>query len=174
VSQDKLNDLIEAYRAEANKTVLDPLLPLAVLVDGFLVTRPTNLNEWFRPGIEAALDAGSHTIHSVATKTYWAELAKSKLPIEHIGEMLARPVAPARGFTAVLMTARDLGWGGGEPSYSDPRAEAVTMYRRACEAVKAVWDMLTSKEGTPPGDTEIQKLVEAASVGFHVLAAGHL
>jgi len=48
------------------------------------------------------------------------------------------------------------------------------MYRRACEAVKAVWDMLTSKEGTPPGDTEIQKLVEAASVGFHVLAAGHL
>ena len=48
------------------------------------------------------------------------------------------------------------------------------MYRCACEAVKAAWDVLTSKDKVPPGGTEMRMLIEAASVGFHVLAAGHL
>jgi hypothetical protein len=170
LSQNSLNSLFERYRAEAHKTMLDPLLPLAVLIDGFLVACPTDPKDWFKPGVQAAVDAESPINHSVTTQTYWAELANSKLPMERIGRILSTQVSPARGFFAVLMTARELGWGVGAPG----SAEAATIYWRACEAVKAAWDMLTLKDEVPPDDTEMRRLIEAASLGFHVLAAGHL
>jgi hypothetical protein len=175
-SQDKINELVEAYHSEVQRSILDPLLPLAVLVDGFLGVRPGNTTEWFRPGIEAALESLPVTGKSVATEAYWADLAESRLPVERIREMLTRTRGTSYGFPAVLMLARGLGWAVQEPNPSDPSMGAGAIYSRACEVVKTAWDMLNSERAVHLGDeeSEMRAIVETTSVGFYVLAAAIL
>jgi hypothetical protein len=171
-SQQTLNALINAYRGEAHESMLTPLLPLAVLVDGFLVAHPRDTSDWFKPAIEAALDNSS--LMCTAVEAYWISLTEDSQPVNRIREMLRGRAAATPGFTAVWTAARALGWTGGDTEPCDSEAEAGVVYRRACGAVKATWDVLTSKDGVPPGGTEMRRLAEAASVGFYVLAAGHL
>lgn len=176
-SQEDLNEQIAANHAEWRKSILDPLLPLAVLVDGFLVASSQDIqdiNEWFRPGIDAALDPSWPSGSSVATQAYWEELSESRPPVDRIGEMLTKCPSTARGFDAVLATARILGWGNGEANQGKPRAEAKAIHGRACGAVKEAWEALTLKDRKTPGEEEMRSLIEAASLGFHVLAAGCL
>jgi hypothetical protein len=171
-SQQSLNELIERYRGQAQKTILDPLLPLAVLIDGFVVAQPHNLTEWFRPGIDAALQASSQASHAADQQEYWDDLEESGSAVNRIGKILGKPVEPLCGSAAVLMRAKQIGWGTADPR--DVNSEARVIYAKACEAVKAVWSTLTSTEEVPGGETEMRRLIEAASVGFHVLAVGHL
>ena len=172
ISQEKLNELIETYRSDAHKSIIDPLLALAVLADGFLVTNQQDAVEWFRPGIGAALEAWPSTGDSVTAEKYWTQLAESGPAMDRLREMLDDPAKATPGFAAVMTAARRL-WPDADDQ-SDHRSQAVLVYRRACAAVKSAWDALTSKEGVPLDGTEMRGLVETASIGFHVLAAGHL
>jgi len=173
-SQHNLNSLIAVYRTEAHESLLTPLLPLAVLVDGFLAANPQDAAKWFKPGIEAAFDVWSPTHDSGVTEGHWTDLAKSSQPVDRIREMMREPARATPGFAEILMTARSLGWVGGDSARCDVGADAASVYSCACVAVKTAWDVLTSKNGVPRGGADIRGLVETASVGFHVLAAGHL
>lgn len=172
-SQDRLNELIGTFRAEVQRSIIDPLLPLAVLVDGFLVACPQEAAEWFKPGREVALKSSLAFRNSVAAEAYWAELAESRIAVNRIGKMLSKLGNSSRGSPAILVTARTLGWSG-EPRIGDPNTEAGEVYRRACEAVKAVWNTLTLMNALPVNKEAFKNLFESASIGFHVLAAGHL
>ena len=172
ISQEKLNELIETYRADAHKSIIDPLLPLAVLADGFLATNQQDAVEWFRPGIGAALEASPSTGDSVASEKYWTRLAESAPAMDRLREMLDDPAKATPGFATVMTAARRLWLDAYDQS--DHRGQAAVVYRRACAAVKSAWDALTSKEGVPLDGTEMRGLVETASIGFQVLAAGHL
>jgi hypothetical protein len=172
VSQGRLNELIETHRAEAHKSILAPLLPLAVLADGFLVACPNDAAAWFRPGIDAALEASTLMVGSPASDKYWTQLAESRPAIERVREMIEEPANATPGFAAVMKEVRTL-WPDVD-GQGDRRDQAALVFQRACAAVKSAWDALTSKEGVPLDGTEMRGLVETASVGFQVLAAGCL
>ena len=172
LSQDKLTKLTEAYRAEVYNSILDPLLPMAVLAEGFLVLGPQNAAEWFRPGIEAALESSWMAGDSVA-RVFWRDLEIGKTAIENLREMLEDPAKGTPGFATAMQSARAL-WQDTKEEKSDHGKQAALLYRHAYEAVKAIWDALTSNAGAPLGGSGMRELVEAASVGFQVLTAGHL
>lgn len=172
IFQDTLNELIEKYREDANISILDPLLPLAVLADGFLVACPKDAGAWFRPGIDAALEASYLMGSSAAGDQYWTQLAENGPALERLREMIEEPADATPGFATVMTEARIL-WPDADKQ-ADPRGQAALVHQRACAAVKSAWDVLTSKEGVALDGTEMRGLVETASVGFQVLAAGCL
>jgi len=172
LSQQNLNELIEAHYSQAQRSVLDPLLPVAVLVEAFSAVRPLNAVQWFNPGIQAALEMDSPAGDSVASDTYWSDLRVSGPAMKRLREMLNDPLRATPGFPSVMMAAGERWPDASEQS--DHGKQAILMYHRAYTAVKALWDTLTSEDGDPPEDTDMETLVEAASVGFQVLAAGHL
>ena len=170
-SQERLNEWFSKRRAETQRSIMDPLLPLAVLVDGFLAC-PTASHEWFKLGLDAAVSASGPSGVTVGTDEYWQELHGNKAAVERIQKAVKSTTGKLpRGCTAVLVAARELGWTGGE---LDSSVEANELYRNACEAVKVAWQRLKSDEETSHGEETFGQVIKDASVGFHVLAVGFL
>jgi len=155
--------------------LLAPLLAFGVLLDGFPITYPGDTSSWFKPAIDAALAASPPRGNPVDSEEYWKELRECRPAGERIREMLDEPAIAPPGFGDVMTRTYELGWAR-ESTPGDSSANAAiahAVYERACKAVKAMWDSM--KSGAPLGDTgNLRALVEAGSVGFRLLAAGHL
>jgi len=159
---------------------IGPLLAFGVLLDGFRYTQHDDAVGWLRPAVEAARPSSSPAGSRVVTLKYWEGLRSSEPGIERIRTMLTASSVTSPGFQAVMDEARQYGWlpaAGIERGPADAEAVSRTVYQRACDAVRAAWEVTDGGEkrkGVPRSRDELRELVAQASLGFYVLAAGHL
>jgi hypothetical protein len=141
---------------EPRTPLIDPLLAMGVLLDGYLECDDAEIavpGEWFGSGLEAA--------RAVDSPNYWNELIACTSEIECLKVLLADQSATTRGVRAIVDRAR----------VRANSEEAVLIYQWACGAMRQVLAVLS--KDAPPREG-FRQLVEDASDGFHVLAAGHL
>jgi len=141
---------------EPRTPLIDPFLPLGVLLDGYLECRDAEvaaLAEWFSSGLDVA--------RSVDSPSYWDELLACTSEVERLELLLADQSATTEGVRGVFERARARARTG----------DAADIYRWACGAIRQILEVLTEEAPRREG---FRQLVEDASDGFHVLAAGHL
>ncbi len=149
--------------------LVEPLLPLAVLLDGYpaWVAGSAGGGDWFRPAIEATLSATTPTGHAVGSAEYWEALHESAVVVERLRKIIGDNRLP-EGLRGAIKRAGNEG-----------KTSADDIYMWACERVRAAWDRLAvafaqDAEAEVPRGEELRRLVDDASDGFHVIAAGHL
>jgi hypothetical protein len=169
-------DLLEG---PASDILLGQLLPFGVLLDGFLAVSPKEAGPWFK--LAAVTDETRETegAGQLTDESFWKELQQYGSAVERIKELLVKQEHPAKGFDKVLRRAAALKWvmvssENGTPIATE--ANAKKLYEAACLAVEQAWRALCADgmKGAPRDSTDLRTLVETASVGFQVLAAGHL
>lgn len=152
--------------------LLEPLLALGVLLDGYLACEGGGSErgaEWFGVAIDAARGAPPPRGHAVGSAAYWEELSRSQAAVDRLGKILETVTPATGGVQQVLESAR-------RRADSEDYHE---IYRWACGAVRRAWNCFAAAQNgigsseVPRGE-ELRQLVEEASDGFHVLAAGHL
>lgn len=141
---------------EPRTSLIEPLLALAVLLDGYLEcgdAETAAVPGWFGVGLEIA--------RSVDSAGYWDELLASTSEIERLESLFADQSALTDGVRGIFERAKARTESG----------DAAGIYKWACGSLRQVLERL--RQEVPPGE-DFRQLVEDASDGFHVLAAGHL
>lgn len=159
--------------------LLAPLLPFGVLLEGYLHLGPSDPAQWFKLAIEAETNLAEAAGALPQDETYWEELRGAENAVHRIRDLLFLPEEALHGFRGIVASAPAQRW---LPTDLDLRVTAdvgraaATLYECACRAVEEAWNALCSEwaQGVPRDNEELRILVEEASIGFGVLAAGHL
>ena len=159
----------------ANRNMLGPIMPFGVLLDGFVAAaeKESFPMSWFRFAVNSG--ACDNSLDAESQDEYWSEL-HDRAAVRRLSEVLGNNDRSGSDPVSIMADASSLGW---IPSGEEGR-EAVSeaLLKQAAHAVQAAWvevqKIEDTDQGEPLGGEDLRQCIYAASVGFHILAAGHL
>lgn len=159
----------------ADRNMLGPIMPFGVLLDGFVAAaekEPFPMS-WFRFAVNSG--ARDNSLDAESQDEYWSGL-HDRAAVRRLSEMLGNNDRSGSDPVSIMADASSLGWiPSGE---KDREAVSEALLTQAAHAVQAAWVEMQKIEdtdqGEPLGGEDLRQCIYAASVGFHVLAAGHL